>query len=349
MTEANTARRLMSEAIVTDMTFPCCPRHLLFPADAMLYAALDQFSAAGVRFVSLTVGLDHYPSIEFTIKDIAAYRAAIEARPDAYRLVQSYSDIEAAVNGGQLAVGMHFQGTNPLADDLNMVGVYRKLGIGHMLLAYNSRNSTGDGCHEKENAGLSLFGRMLIERMNAEGVIVDLTHTGERTALDAAEVSTEPVICSHSSARALFDHERNIRDVLIRACAASGGVVGVTGVGIFMSQAGDDISAETIANHVRHVADLVGPEHVGFGLDYVTNTDALVTILEASSDRFPSDNPSYRKPEFHFAGPEVIVEVAEVLLRDNYPEAAVRGVLGDNFVRVCRQVWRSSPKRNSND
>ena len=339
MSESEIARRLMNESVVTDMTFPCCPKHMLFPRDALLYEALDQFAQAGVRFVSLTVGLDHFPSIEFTIKDIAAYRAAIEARSNDYRLVQSYSDIEKAVDGGQLAVGMHFQGTNPIADDLDMVGVYRRLGIGHMLLAYNSRNSTGDGCHEKENAGLSGFGRMLVERMNAERVIVDLTHTGERTALDAAELSTAPVICSHSSARALFDHERNIRDVLIKACAATGGVIGVTGVGIFMSREGDDISAERIADHVRHVADLVGPEHVGFGLDYVADTEPLVNILAASSDRFPSDNPSYQKSEFHFAGPEVIVEIAEVLLRDNYPEQAVRGVLGDNFVRVCKQVW----------
>lgn len=339
MDAAQTARRLMSETTVTDMTFPCCPKQLIYPLNTEFIAALDHFADAGVGFVSLTVGLDHYPSIEPTIKDIAAYQAAIEARPDAYRLVREFSDIEFAREHNLLAVGMHFQGTNPLAGDLNMIGLYRKLGIGHMLLAYNSRNPVGDGCHEKENAGLSLYGRMLVERMNAERVIVDLTHTGEQTTLDAAELSSAPVIYSHSSVRALYDHERNITDAQIRSCAATGGVIGVTGVGIFMTEGGEDISAERIADHVRYITDLVGPQHVGLGLDYVENQTALNTIVATSSDRFPSNDASYQGTQWAFAGPEVIVEIAEYLLRDNYPEEDVRGVLGENFMRVCREVW----------
>lgn len=339
--EVTDLQEFMSSALVTDMCLPGCPKHMFYPSDSEFFSTLERYVDAGVNFVTLTVGLDHFPSIEATIKDIAAYHAAIEARPDLFHLVRTYADIEKARSMGKLGVGMHFQGTNPLGGDLNMVGLFRKLGIGHMLLAYNARNATGDGCHEKENAGLSLFGRMLVQRMNTEKVIVDLTHTGERTSLEASELSTQPVIYSHSSVRALFDHERNITDSQIKACAATGGVIGVTGVGVFMSEQGADISPEVIATHIMYISDLVGAQHAGFGLDYVADIGELISMVNNSPDKYPQDNPNYTKSEYAFAGPEVIEPIAEILLKENYREDQVKGILGENFARVMKKVWQN--------
>jgi membrane dipeptidase len=141
--------------------------------------------------------------------------------------------------------------------------------------------------------------------MNRVGVVVDVSHTGHRTAMDVVEVSTHPVIFSHSGCAALLDHGRNISDEQIRACAKTGGVVGLVGVGFFMSRAGRDISAAAIVRHIEHIADKRG---------------------------------SYDMTEMHSAGPSVIPEIAETLLQKSYPEEAVRGILGGNWLRVFEAV-----------
>ena len=282
------------------------------------------------------VGLDHHSDISFQLREIGRYRNALLNQPDKYRIATNASDIRNAKSEGRLAVGLHFQGTNMLQGDLNLVEVYHQLGITHMLMAYNERNMVGDGCHEPANAGLSSFGHRLVAKMNEIGMIVDLTHTGERTALDATAASTRPVIYSHSSCRALFDHERNITDEQIQTCATTDGVVCVNGVGIFLSDCGTDVSAKTICRHIDHIVQLVGPRHVGIGLDYVANTDGLVQIVQTNKGRFADD--SYDKPTFAFAGPEVIPHIAEELLSLNYTEEDIRTILGGNIMRVFDEI-----------
>lgn len=337
------AKALIEDNFVADILMPGCPFDGLFKSNGeYLLRVLDGYRANGVDWVSVTVGLDHFPSIEKTTQIIASYRNIFNPNinpmtAERFALIRSVEEMEAAKATGKLAVNFNFQGSMPLLGNLDMVELYYSLGVGQMLLAYNDKNLVGDGCHERTDCGLSKFGLNLVAKMNQVGMIVDLTHTGERTTLEASEASTEPVIYSHSNPLALNEHGRNISDAQIKACAATGGVIGVNGVGAYMSKAGDNVSADIIIKQIDYIAELVGAEHVGFGLDYVDNIDYLNEIISEHPTKFPADQGYH---DVKFAGPDAIPHIVEGLLAKNYSDEQVKGILGENFLRVCRQVWR---------
>lgn len=325
----------LGRPLVCDMTLPQGPSGSLeTPA---FDAVIEERARHGVSFTSITVASEDL-SVGDTVRWIAAARRYFAARAERVVLIDSAADIRAAHAAGKLAFNLHFQGTNPIAGDLSLVEVYRRLGVGHMLLAYNYRNLTGDGCHEPSDAGLSVFGRELIAEMNRVRMIVDLAHTGTRTALDAVAASRAPVIVSHSNARAVFDHERNIPDELARAVAASGGVIGVNGVGLFLSADKRDISAQALLRHIDHYARLIGPQHIGIGLDAVPDVRAFIdNFARKNMDRYRTGG-YFRSPP-QFASVHVIPRLASLMLRSGWSVSDVRGVLGENWLRVLERLW----------
>jgi membrane dipeptidase len=207
-----------------------------------------------------------------------------------------------------------------------------------MLTAYNINNLAGGGCHDKDT-GLKEFGRRVIAEMNRVGMLVDCSHTGYRTTMDIMEMATQPVVFSHSNPKALRPHGRNITDNQIRACAKTGGVIGVTGLGYFLPDRAS--TAVALADCVIHVRDLVGPDHVGLGLDYTPPDpkDALNADLAAHPDFWPP--AEYAAPwPMHDASPGVFAQLATLLLERGWSNGDVRKVLGENFLRVARAVWK---------
>jgi len=220
-----------------------------------------------------------------------------------------------------------------------MVELYHALGVRQMLFAYNKNNLAGGGCHNG-NEGLTDFGRAVIGEMNRLGMVVDLSHCAHRTTMEAMELSSAPCIFSHSNSRELWDHERNIRDDQVKACAATGGVVGIVGIGIFLGD--NDISTPTLADHIDHYVNLVGPQHVGIGLDYAFENEdeeaGLGSVLDAAPDYWPKAQYDY--PSVDCAHPRQIFELTEELLRRQYKEDDVVAILGGNFMRVAEAVWK---------
>jgi membrane dipeptidase len=206
-----------------------------------------------------------------------------------------------------------------------------------VLLAYNQKNLVGDGCVERTDAGLSRYGVRLIEAMNRSAIIVDGSHTGYRTTMEAMQISTRPFIFSHSNAFALVPHYRNIKDDQIRACAQSGGLIGVNGVNEFLGDSRG--STEAMFRHVDYIANLVGPRHVGIGLDYVKDYDAIWQWIEDNPDLWP-DNDGAAPIYPDHAQPEQVRELAFRMLGAGYSQADVHGILGGNYLRVLRQHER---------
>jgi membrane dipeptidase len=298
-------------------------------------AVLPRYSASGVNFISLTLA-DDFTWIEATVRHVAAERNRFLGQPDKYVLVESAADITRAKAEGKLAVGFNFQGTNGLGGDANLVATYYRLGVRQMILVYNIRNLAADGCHEAADGGLSQFGTDIVKEMNRVGMLIDCSHTGYRATMQTMEITEAPVIFSHSNAHALRQHGRNIKDDQIKACAATGGLVGITGVGDFLGE--DDASLEAFMRHLDYVVTLAGPEHVGLGLDLVYDMAGWHSFFHANKDRYWRDYGD--TPPSEFFPPETLPALTEAMLEAGYSDDDVRGILGGNYLRIVDEVWK---------
>ncbi len=296
---------------------------------------LEIWRKAGVHYLSVNVGYD-VVEWQATIKTIARFRARLQTQPKHYILVRKTADIKRAKREGKLAVAFDLEGMNSLNGDVNMVNVYYELGVRQMLFAYNLNNLAGGGCHDGDK-GLTAFGRAVIKEMNRVGMMVDCSHTAYRTTMDAMEASEAPVIFSHSCAKALHGHGRNIVDDQIKACAKTGGVVGVTGVSMFLAE--NDISSETFVNHIAHMSDLVGAEHVGIALDYAFDAENVDDLVGDNGAYWP-ESEGYGKHPTSYVPPKQLREITETMVRRGFRDKEILGVLGGNFMRVATNVWK---------
>ncbi len=300
-------------------------------------APLRRYLDAGVSYVSVNVGFAPH-DIDATMRVLGSWRRQILLSSTTFALVSTVDELLAAQQQGRLVVGFDLEDTNPLGGEIGMVQAYYDLGVRSMLLTYNAENLAGFGCHAPDDTGLTEFGRSVVHEMNRVGMMVDVSHCGYRTSMDALELSASPVIFSHSAMRGVWDHERNIRDDQARACAATGGVIGINGVGIFLGD--NDISVQAMARHIDYAVELVGPDHVGIGTDYVFDLDDLDREL-SNAQIFPE---SYRRAgRVDFFPPEQLAPLEAELARRGYPAADIAAIMGGNFLRVARQVWKPSP------
>jgi membrane dipeptidase len=324
MTISAPARQLHNRALVWD-THACFP---LNPNSDL--TELQRYKACGVNFVSLNIGMD-MDSFENVLQVLARFRSYIAAHADAYVLALTVNDILQAKETDRLAIAFDLEGSDPLLGNLNMVSFYYDLGMRQMLLAYNKDNRASGGCMEGR-IGLTDFGRDVIREMNRIGMVVDVTHMSQRATLEAFEVSSKPVIFSHSNPHALHAHARNITDEQIKACAQTGGVIGINGIGDFLG----GTSSELIVQNIEYVMNLVGPEHVGIGLDYVIDKQEVLDYIKNNPDVFPAD----KMADFiAFVEPEQLLECTDLLLQKGYSEQVIQGILGGNFLRVATETW----------
>jgi membrane dipeptidase len=249
--------------------------------------------------------------------------------------------VERAAAQGKLAIGFDLEGAMPLLEQPDMVALYQSLGVRQMHLAYNRNNSVAGGCHDVEQ-GLTSLGHQVVQAINAAGVLMDCSHTGRHCSLDIMAASSAPVIFSHANPLALVEHGRNVTDEQIRACAATGGVVCVSGVSFFLGN--NQPTAVDVARHAAYVANLVGVQHAGIGLD--------ISFRQPELDDNPPDNydPSYWWPSSagynRAVHPSTYtpIDTWQVLgqaLQDTGMTAAEAAlVMGGNMMRVAGQVWR---------
>lgn len=334
------AQSLHRDAIVIDA---CCPLWYELAATPPTY--LDLCKAGGYTVAATTIGGSQ--NCGQTMRAIGVWNGFIRENPE-YRLIRSAQDIRDAKAKGQLGILYHFQGTEPLEDSLDLVDTYKALGVGVIQLAYNTRNRFCDGSEEEGNAGLSRLGRKLIKRMNDARVIVDVSHCGLRTSLEAIEASERTVIFSHANVKAVHDIARNISDEQIKAIAGNGGSIGVLSYPPFVKPGGDP-TVDDIVLHIDHIAQLVGIDHVHVAMDYFHYqtpfaSDEVQIALHAEMVRTGKWDPiQYTKPPYVYPRgvetPDKLGNLTDAMVRRGYSESDIRKVLGLNLVRIYEDVW----------
>ncbi len=327
------AQRLIADSLVWD-NHGCMP---LRPDDLSFLPQLARYADSGFDVACLNVGFDAVPW-ENTLRMIASFRAWIRNHEDSLLQVRTVDDIRLARESGRLGVCFDIEGGSALNGDLNLVESYYELGVRWMLIAYNRHNLLGGGCQEEDDPGLAEFGRQAIDEMERVGMITCCSHTGHRTAMQVMEYANNPVIFSHSNANAVWENKRNIGDDLIKACAKTGGVVGINGIGTFLGD--NDTRSETVVRHIDHMVQLVGSKHVGIGLDYVFDASEGASFLEKKPEFFPGEQKYADDDGYKLVPPEQIAEIVAGLLGLGYADGDLQDILGGNFLRVAEAVWK---------
>ena len=260
------------------------------------------------------------------------------AEEDGVFHVASPTDLDR-LGEGRLGVAFHFQNTTPLGGDLALVEAYRDLGVRMIQLTYNDRNAVGGGCMDPTDGGLSAFGRELIGEMNELGIVVDLSHTGDRTTLEAIEASSVPTVFSHSNVRRLFDHPRNITDRQIRAVAERGGLVGVNAVASFLRTDGKGANLSDLLDHIDYLVEMVGPQQVCLGLDFWSGPEVDFEEWNRNGRWSADDLSEYVDWPHHIAGPGHFPRLRQGLAARGHSTGDISAIMGDNWARLFRLLW----------
>lgn len=306
---------------------------------------IDAYLAGGVDVLCPTVCTNDTASQALRV--IAGWHRHIR-EDDRLLLAHSVADIEAAKAGGRAAVILHAQGGDLVENCVELVDAFKALGVGIIQMTYNEKNRIGDGAGERTDAGLSHFGVKFVQRCNAVGVVVDCSHTGSRTTLDAMSVSERPVVFSHANPKAVHDSPRNITDEQIRAVAATGGLTGIVGFPAFVSNDRPP-SLDQLVDHMAYVAELVGIEHVALGIDYFLGQSGVADDVAAMREyegrvaegrwrRADYPPPPYAYPR-GIEMPDRLPNLTERMLARGFTEREARAVLGLNWLRVLRACW----------
>jgi membrane dipeptidase len=275
-------------------------------------------------------------------------RQADLAHQDRVLAVRTLADIDEAYRSGRVGLVFGLESATPIENEIDRLDVLYGLGLRQIGIAYSDGNALGAGLAERGDAGLTAFGRRAVTRMNKLGLAIDLSHAGDRTALDTCEHSERPVFITHAGARAVWDTPRMKPDDVLRAVAGTGGVIGMSAAPhTTLSAAHPRHSIESVMDHFRYCADLVGIGHVAFGPDtlygdHVALHRIFARLLSIGTAGGPSFEPvgyvdGLENPTENFAN------ICGWLVKHGFGDADIRAVLGGNIYRALRSVWVRLP------
>jgi membrane dipeptidase len=274
---------------------------------------------------------------------MAGCNGAVAENPDLLMRIDSAADFDAVRSNGKIGIILGVQDSEHF-ESVGDVQQFYNVGQRVSQLTYNEWNSIGTGSTAWFNFGISDYGESIVAAMNDVGMAIDVSHCGDQTTLDAFDLSTKPVLITHSNCRALVPgHPRCKTDEAIRAMAAKGGVMGVTAVRNFVKN-DEPTTIEHFIDHIDHIAKLVGIEHAGIGTDSdLTGYDALPKeILDYLKAGYKSSYSFRDKIDIEGLNhPKKMYDVTEALIRRGYSDDNIRGVLGENFRRVLGEIWAS--------
>lgn len=320
---------------------------LIFLSDG----AVEPIRAGGAHAANVTVSGFNTDFAE-TCDQMAVWAERLAQPGSPWHLVRTTDDFDRARAAGKFGLVMGWQNMRPIEDKIARLAFFHALGLRVMQLTYNERNFLGDGCIEPGNGGLSALGKRAIAEMNRLGIAVDLSHVGERTSLDACAAAAKPVLVTHANAKAVANAPRNKSDEVIKAVAATGGLIGVSVYGpmCWDGRSTKRPSLMDFMRHVDHVAGLIGRDKLSFGTDFpgVSDLAKVGAVIEATLARYPSAVSKYAENFGNdirtryladCASPKDLPNMTDALLSHGWSEPEVRGLLGENLRRVLKTIW----------
>jgi membrane dipeptidase len=315
--------------------------HCCLPLDTEASVTeLNRYGRRGGAYVSVNVGYSPHSKAD-ALSYLEHFRVGVEA-DDHLALAETVADIDAAHATGRTVVAFDLEDSGPLEGDLDMVDRFYELGVRALLPTYNLRNAAGSGCLDVVDEGLTDYGRALVARMNEVGMFVDGSHCSTRTGLDLSEASTQPMIYSHSGMRSVWNHERNITDEQALACAETGGVIGLAGVGIFLGP--NTATLDALIAQIDYAVDLVGIDHVGLGSDFCFDNEDFTNATITNPELFPEAYT--RWGPLTFIEPEELHDLEHALENRGYTDDAITAIFGGNFRRIAGDVWKPVRSRH---
>lgn len=321
---------------------------------------VDDLLAGGITASNVTVCMQH--NFGDALREIKSYYNWAKRSKDKALIAKSAEDITHAKKEGKHAVIFGPQNSQFLEGTLDFLEIAYDYGVRVIQLTYNYRNSAGDGCSEKNQAGLSNYGFDLVEEMNKLGVLIDLSHTGDPSSMDAIDHSKDPVSFTHTLPRANTPRElsdfakwnnkymfyggwtdyalrRAKTDEQIKACAEKGGVIGITP--FFAKKPGKSTLTDDILDQIDYTVDLVGAKHVGFGsdVDFNSTLDRVAYISQHPENVDKTYFPALDK-DWGYGWLRYMPNLSMGLVARGYSDEEVKGIIGENFYKLFKRVWR---------
>ena len=286
------------------------------------------------------------------LRKIGDYYRFLDEYPSKSMLVTKTEDILRAKKEGKYGIIMGLQDSTPIEESISVLSVLYQLGIRIIQLSYSVRNRLADGCGEKSDAGLSMLGVKAVTEMNRFGIVVDLSHVGHRSTMEAIELSKDPVVFTHANAYSVYPVARNKRDDAIKALAKKGGVIGCMGYAPVVK--GVDIpTVEDFLDHIDYIVKLVGVDYVGIGIDLPWHytapewrefTEKWGEFFEMYASASPISKAQMQLRNLTANGLdalELFPNITKGLVARGYSDEEIEKILGGNFMRVFKAVWKT--------
>ena len=329
------ARKIYDEAIVIDG---------LSISNWESDAVFRRLRAGNITAINATVAT--WENFVQTMAHLSAWMRRFRERDDILQ-VKETADIYTAKEQGKTGIILSFQNASPIENELDRLGLFLALGVRVIQLTYHETNLLGSGCWERTDGGLSNFGVDAVREMNRLGIVIDLSHVGPKTTMDAIEMSEQPVAITHANARSFCGHPRNKEEDALRLLAEKGGVVGATSFANFLPR-GFDSTVEDFVDAIDDMVERVGIDHVAIGTDS-THDQPLEFwhyIGSQQGTKFPSTfadgSVPYTELSFQPKGidnPAEFPNLAEALVNRGYSAEDITKLLGGNWLNLFDRVW----------
>ena len=313
----------------------------LFAADDVPVRDLEKIKRSGITVFHTGSGIYGEDPFLAGVKHFGAWNNFLANHAGNFMRIDSPGDLEAVKASGKIGLLLGVQQSRHFVN-VTDVTYFHKIGQRVSQLTYNSQNMIGSGCTERGDGGLSVFGVQIVRQMNKVGMLIDVSHCGDRTTLDAIDASSKPLAITHANCRALVPGQpRNKTDEAIVKMAEKGGVMGITTLRSFVRDS-EPTTIDHVVDHYDHVIRLTGIEHVGIGSDvFMTGYDDMpqwaVDRLRLLYDKRMGFREKFNIEGLH--SPERIFNLVEALVRRGYSDANIEAILGGNFKRLLKTVW----------